>query len=108
MTRDVVMDEDYLVLKTTRPVQAASPAEELLVETDRTVAQVRKMTLDYGARMGTIDIHALRAVQDTHILVIPCPGHREDPRNWIHKTVPLLAPRAAEAPQPGESLQAAG
>ncbi len=42
MTRDQVMDEDYAVLKTTRPRLSAPFPEELLVETDRTVAQVRK------------------------------------------------------------------
>ena len=89
MTRDTVMDEDYLVLKTTRPRQAASPAEELLVETDRTLAQVRKMTADYGEQAGTIDVRAWRELEDKHIRVIPCPGHREDPPNWVHKTVPL-------------------
>jgi hypothetical protein len=90
MTRDQVMDEDYAVLKTTRPRQAASPAEELLVETDRTIAQVRKLTKDYGEKFGTIDTAALKELEDTHIRVIPCPGHKTDPRNWVHKTVPLL------------------
>ncbi len=90
MTRDQVMDEDYAVLKTTRPRQAASPQEELLVETDRTVAQVRKLTKDYGEKFGTIDTAALQELEDTHIRVIPCPGHKTHPRNWVHKTVPLL------------------
>ncbi len=90
MTRDTVMDEDYAVLKTTRPRQAASPTEELLVEADRTVAQVRKMTLDYGQQAGMIDVPAWQALADTHIRVIPCPGHKADPSNWVHKTVPLL------------------
>jgi len=94
MTRDVVMDEDYAVLKNTRPVMAASPAEELLVEADRTLAQVRKMTVEYGDHYGRIDIRALRDVADTHIRVIPCPGHRENPGNWVHKTVPLLKGKA--------------
>lgn len=90
MTRDQVMDEDYGVLKTTRPRQAANPGEELLVESDRTVAQVRKMTKDYGDKYGRIDTTALKELEDTHIRVIPCPGHKSDPRNWVHKTVPLL------------------
>jgi hypothetical protein len=90
MTRDVVMDEDYAVLKTTRPAKAARPSEELLVETDRTVAQVRKLTKDYGDRFGRIDSAALRLIADSHIRVIPCPGHKSDPNNWVHKTVPLL------------------
>jgi phenylpropionate dioxygenase-like ring-hydroxylating dioxygenase large terminal subunit len=89
MTRDTVMDEDYVVLKTTRPRQAASPQEELLVETDRTLAQVRNMTLEYGQKHGTIDMAAWREIEDTHIRVIPCPGHRSGAANWVHKTVPL-------------------
>ena len=90
MTRDVVMDEDYVVLRTTRPVKAAAPSEELLVETDRTIAQVRKLTKDYGDKFGRIDTAALKEVEDTHIRVIPCPGHKTEPHNWVHKTVPLL------------------
>jgi phenylpropionate dioxygenase-like ring-hydroxylating dioxygenase large terminal subunit len=91
MTREVVMDEDYVVLRTTRPVKAAAPAEELLVETDRTVAQVRKLTKDYGDEFGRIDTVALKELEDSHISVIPCPGHKTEPNNWVHKTVPLLA-----------------
>jgi phenylpropionate dioxygenase-like ring-hydroxylating dioxygenase large terminal subunit len=102
MTRDIVMDEDYVVLKTTRPLQAASPAEELLVETDVTLAQVREMTRAWGAKMGEVDTAALAAVQGTHIRVVPCPGHRADPKNWVHRTVPL---RPAG---PAGQLQSAG
>jgi phenylpropionate dioxygenase-like ring-hydroxylating dioxygenase large terminal subunit len=90
MTRDIVMDEDYVVLKETRPKLAAAPAEELLVDADRTLAQVRAMTVEYGARAGRIDTPALDAIRDTHIRVIPCPEHRSDPKNWVHRTVPLL------------------
>ena len=89
MTEQQVMDEDYAVLKTTRPVKAANPAEELLVETDVTLAQVRKMTVDYAAKFGEIDATELAALRDSHIRVIPCPGHRSDPKGWVHKTVPL-------------------
>ncbi len=99
MTRDVVMDEDYAVLKTTRPVKAARPGEELLVETDRTLAQVRKLTKDYGDRFGRIDSAALAQIADSHIRVIPCPGHKSNPGNWVHKTVPLLAPKKQDSLQ---------
>lgn len=92
MTRDTVMDEDYAVLKTTRPRQAAANTEELLVETDRTVVQVRNMTRAYGDKAGRIDVAAWRELADTHIRVLPCPGHKSDPANWVHKTVPLLDP----------------
>ena len=93
MTRDQVMDEDYAILKTTRPRQAANPAEELLVEADRTIAQVRKMTKDYGDEFGRLDTTALKELEDTHIQVIPCPGHKTEPKAWVHKTVPLLPAR---------------
>jgi phenylpropionate dioxygenase-like ring-hydroxylating dioxygenase large terminal subunit len=98
MTRDQVMDEDYAVLKGTRPRQAASPTEELLVETDVTLAQVRKMTRDYAAKYGEVDAQALAALRDTHIRVVPCPGHRTEPGQWVHKTVPLV-PAARELAQ---------
>lgn len=95
MTEHQVMDEDYAVLKTTRPRQAANPAEELLVETDVTVAQVRKITKEYGEKSGQIDTRALAQLRDTHIRVIPCPQHRSDPKGWVHKTVPMLEKQAA-------------
>jgi hypothetical protein len=93
MTRDVVMDEDYVVLSTTRPIKAANPGEELLLDTDRTIAQVRKMTKDYGDKFGRLDMVALKKLEDTNIRVIPCPGHKTDPKNWVHKTSPLLPTR---------------
>lgn len=89
MTENQVMDEDYVVLRATRPVKAAPPAEELLVETDVTLAQVRRMTLEYGAKFGEIDTRALAELRDSHICVIPCPDHRSDPKGWVHRTVPL-------------------
>jgi phenylpropionate dioxygenase-like ring-hydroxylating dioxygenase large terminal subunit len=95
MTEHQVMDEDYAVLKTTRPRQAANPTEELLVETDVTLAQVRKITKEYGEKSGQIDVRALAELRDTHIRVIPCPEHRSDPKGWVHKTVPLLEKTAA-------------
>lgn len=97
MTENQVMDEDYAVLKTTRPRQAASPAEELLVESDVTLAQARKMTLDYAEKYGEIDNEALTELRDTHIRVISCPGHKSDPKGWVHKTVPLLDKRTNES-----------
>lgn len=102
MTRDTVMDEDYAVLKDTRPRLAAPASEELLVETDRTLAQVRKITVEYGQKHGELDSAALRAIADTHITVIPCPGHRSDPKGWVHRTAPMLTSAARE------ELQAAG
>lgn len=95
MTEHQVMDEDYAVLKTTRPRQAANPAEELLVETDVTLAQVRKITKEFGEKSGQIDTRALAQLRDTHIRVIPCPQHRSDPKGWVHKTVPMLGKQAA-------------
>jgi nitrite reductase/ring-hydroxylating ferredoxin subunit len=90
MTRDQVMDEDYAVLKDSRPIFAANPAEELLVEADVTLAQVRKMTTDYAAKFGEIDTKTWDEVRDSSIRVIPCPGHKSDPKGWVHKTMPLL------------------
>lgn len=95
MTEHQVMDEDYAILKTTRPRQAANPTEELLVETDVTLAQVRKITKEYGEKSGEIDARALAELRDTHIRVIPCPEHRSDPKGWVHKTAPLLEKKSA-------------
>ncbi len=97
MTRDVVMDEDYVVLSTTRPIKAAATTEELLVESDRTLVQVRKMTLDYGDQHGRIDAEALQKLASTNITVIPCPAHKSDPKNWVHKKAPMLPTKTADS-----------
>jgi phenylpropionate dioxygenase-like ring-hydroxylating dioxygenase large terminal subunit len=91
MTRDQVMDEDYAVLKTTRPRLSAPFNEELLVDADRTLAQVRKITEEYAAKFGQIDAREMDELRHSYIRVIPCPGHKADPKNWVHKTVPLVA-----------------
>ncbi len=90
MTRDTVMDEDYVVLQTTRPVKAARTTEEVLVDADRTLAQVRNMTVSYGEQHGFVDTKTLREIQDDHITVIPCPSHKTDPKGWAHRKAPLL------------------
>ena len=60
------------------------------------------MTVDYGNQYGRIDVEALKQLVDTHITVIPCPGHKAEPENWVHKKVPLLG-KAGKA-----SLKATG
>jgi phenylpropionate dioxygenase-like ring-hydroxylating dioxygenase large terminal subunit len=96
MTRDVVMDEDYVVLSTTRPVNAARTSEELLVDTDRTVAQVRQMTMNYGAAQGFIDTRRVSEIEADHITVVPCPGHKSEPKGWIHNQAPLMKSASGE------------
>jgi phenylpropionate dioxygenase-like ring-hydroxylating dioxygenase large terminal subunit len=96
MTRDVVMDEDYVVLSTTRPVNAARTSEELLVDTDRTLVQVRQMTMNYGAAQGFIDTGRVSAIEADHITVVPCPGHKSEPKGWIHNQAPLKKSAAGE------------
>jgi len=102
MTKNQVQDEDYVVLKTTEPKLPAPFNEELLVDADRTLAQVRKMTAEYAAQHGEIDTAALKEIEFSRVRVLPCPGHSSDPKNWVHKTVPLLKE------QNNSSLKAAG
>lgn len=90
MTRDQVMDEDYVVLSKARPKLAAATTEEMLVETDRTLVQVRQMTGNYADAQGTVDTKAVYDMQDAHITVIPCPEHKRDPKGWVHKRAPLI------------------
>jgi hypothetical protein len=62
----------------------------MLVETDRTLVQVRQMTGNYAAAQGTVDTKAVYAMQDAHITVIPCPEHKRHPKGWVHKRAPLI------------------
>jgi len=43
---------------------------------------------------------ALREMEDAHITVIPSPGHKADPKGWVHRTAPVRRDASA-------SLQAA-
>ena len=90
MTKDIVMDEDDVVLTRAEPFLPAPVSEELLVEADRTLVDVRNMNAAFSEKYGAVDHTALAALADSHIRVIPCPDHKADPKNWVHKIVPLV------------------
>jgi hypothetical protein len=49
----------------------------------------RKCCQRWAAKGWEIDRAEAERLSRSQILVIPSPGRREDPKNWIHKTVPL-------------------
>ena len=50
----------------------------------------RKAVARYAAAGHEIDVDRFEQLRRRQVLVIPSPGRREDPANWIHETVPLL------------------
>jgi len=67
-----------------------SLTEEFLTETDAMEVAFRRTVARYAAAGHEIDVDRFEQLRRRQVLVIPSPGRREDPGNWVHQTVPLL------------------
>jgi len=89
---ELAVREDLSVVERVRPVHTpGSLSEELLVETDGMEVAFRKCCWRWAAKGWEIDREEAERLSPNQILVIPSPARREDPKNWIHKPVPLRA-----------------
>ena len=52
----------------------------------RSVEKTREM----AKKLGVIDIRKLEQERKYQVLVIPSPARRENNKDWVHKTVPLM------------------
>ena len=94
------LDEDYVAVGQVQPMfTPRSPTDELLVEGDSLEVAFRRRCEDWIARGWAIDSAAFHARRESEVMVIPSPGRRENPRNWVHATVPLVAPGDASMRQ---------
>jgi phenylpropionate dioxygenase-like ring-hydroxylating dioxygenase large terminal subunit len=85
------LQEDLAVVTRIEPkLPPRSNTEEFLTETDGMENQFRQRVRDWSARGNEIDVEAMQAERLRRVLVIPSPERRQDPSNWVHKTVPLL------------------
>ncbi len=93
---ELAVREDLSVVERVRPVHTPSaPSDELLVETDGMEVAFRKCCSRWAARGWEIDQVELERLGPNQVLVIPSPARRADPKNWVHKTVPMKSVAAA-------------
>lgn len=86
--------EDLSVVEDVKPpLTPAKLSDEFLTETDSMETAFRKRCSRWAARGWEIDLEELDRRSQTEVLVIPSPVRREDPKNWVHKTVPLKPAR---------------
>jgi phenylpropionate dioxygenase-like ring-hydroxylating dioxygenase large terminal subunit len=90
------LGEDLDIVEQLEPVIAPPTAQsELFLETDGMEAMFRRKVREISAHLGAIDVRKLEQERKYQVLVIPSPARREDPKNWMHKAVPLIERDAA-------------
>ncbi|MCP5329143.1 MAG: hypothetical protein H7A15_10920, partial [Sinobacteraceae bacterium] len=86
----LAVEEDLRVLEKVEPkLTPRSPTQEFLTETDGMEVAFRKVVARSAAAGNEIDIDRFEQLRRRQVLVIPSPGRREEPGNWVHDTVPL-------------------
>jgi phenylpropionate dioxygenase-like ring-hydroxylating dioxygenase large terminal subunit len=87
----LAVEEDLRVVEKVEPkLTPRSLTDEFLTETDGMEVAFRKTVARYAAAGNEIDVDRFEQLRRRQVLVIPSPGRREDPSNWVHATVPLL------------------
>ena len=82
--------EDLSVVEDLKPpITPSRLSDEFLVETDSMETTFRKRCWKWAGQGYEIDMDEYERRSQTEMLVIPSPARREDPTNWVHKTVPL-------------------
>jgi hypothetical protein len=82
--------EDLSVVEDLKPpITPSRLSDEFLTETDSMETAFRKRCWKWAAQGYEIDFDEYERRSQTEMLVIPSPGRREDPKNWVHKTAPL-------------------
>lgn len=85
------LDEDASIIEYVEPVVAPETnANELIIETDGMESTFRRKTREMTKKLGAIDIRKFERERKYQVLVIPSPARRQDNKNWMHKTVPLM------------------
>ncbi len=84
-----VVEDLSVVEKVKPPLTPPSLTDEFLVETDSMEVAFRKCCWRWAAQGWEIDLDRLEQESRHQVFVIPSPARREDPKNWVHRTVPL-------------------
>jgi len=91
------LGEDLAIVEQLKPLIAPPTTHsELFLETDGMESMFRRKARELSARFGEIDVRKLERERKYEVCVIPSPARRADPKNWIHKTVPLIGQDAPE------------
>jgi len=93
---EAVREDLAVVEKVQPPLTPKSLSHEFLTETDGMEVAFRKAGRRAPDRGWEIDCEAFEKQRLTRVLVIPSPRRRADPKNWIHKPVPLIDPHTDE------------
>ncbi len=94
---EAVREDLSVVEKVQPPLTPKSLSHEFLTETDGMEVAFRKAVWRAASQGWEIDRQAFEQERLTRVLVIPSPARRADPKNWIHKSVPLIAPHVDAA-----------
>jgi phenylpropionate dioxygenase-like ring-hydroxylating dioxygenase large terminal subunit len=86
----LAVEEDLSVVETVvPPITPPSLTDEFLIESDSMEVAFRKSCWKWANKGWEIDMEKFEQMSRTSVLVIPSPERRADPKNWVHKTVPL-------------------
>ncbi len=92
------IQEDLSIIEKIKPVFTPPQlSDEFLTETDGMEVAFRKKVWSLADKGWEIDREKFEEMSKNQALVIPSPARREDPNNWIHKTVPLKPAKEATA-----------
>ena len=84
------VEEDLAVVEKVKPpFTPPSLSDEFLTETDGMELAFRRKVWEAASKGWEIDIDEFQRQSQHQVLVIPSPGRAEDPKNWVHKAVPL-------------------
>jgi hypothetical protein len=85
------LEEDAVVVERLKPrLSPDSPTAELWLATDAMERLYRDQAHAFRHRLGEIDVRRQEDLARERVLVIPSPGRRLDPTNWVHECVPLV------------------
>jgi hypothetical protein len=86
----LAVEEDLSVVEKVRPtLTPPSLTHEFLTETDSMEIAFRKACWRWANKGWEIDMDQFEQLSKDQVLVIPSPARRSEPKNWVHKTVPL-------------------
>jgi phenylpropionate dioxygenase-like ring-hydroxylating dioxygenase large terminal subunit len=90
------IEEDLRVVERVRPrLTPPGLPEEFLTKADSMEVAFRRLVRQWAERGWEIDSRCFAEESNEHVLVIPSPARREDPKNWLHRPVPLHPARDA-------------
>jgi phenylpropionate dioxygenase-like ring-hydroxylating dioxygenase large terminal subunit len=91
-------EEDFGVVDTVRPRLAPKrAAHDLLTEADQLETAFRRKMRELTAKGRRIDSDLVEQESKRQVFVIPSPQRHEDPKNWVHKPMPMIAGDAEQA-----------